>query len=58
MYLFSNKKKFIMVKRNQAEKAIIRMLKKETASRTGHKNNFLLLSGIVVSSKLDPIELQ
>jgi len=34
------------------------MLKKETASRTGDKNNFLLLSGIVVSSKLDPIELQ
>ena len=47
-----------MVKRNQDEKAIIRMLKNETASRTGDKTNFLLLSGIVVSSKLDPIELQ
>jgi len=47
-----------MVKQNQSEKALIRLLKKGTASRTDNKPNFVLLSGIVVSSKLDPIELQ
>jgi hypothetical protein len=47
-----------MGKQNQAQKAIIRLLKRKPNYETGDKNNFFLLSGIVISSEVDPIELQ
>ena len=47
-----------MAKKNQSKKSLIRLFEREKDSRTDDKNNFVLLSGIVVSSKLDPTELQ
>ena len=47
-----------MGKENKTNQTILTMLKKEPTAKTKNKNNFSLLSGIVVNSQFDPIELQ